>query len=338
MEPVAIDLASRQSQVCVRQADGRIVEEKRVETSRLKQVLSQRPPSIVVLETATGAFQIADMARSLGHTVRVVPATLVRALGVGHRGIKTDERDARALSEASCRMELPSVHIPSEPSREIKSLNTSRETLINARTKLIHSVRGYLRGRPLGTLRATPKTLPNKVRQKMESSADGLPRHIEALLVSVETLNVQIAALDLELSSIVEQDARMKRLCTVPGVGPVTASRFVAALDETSRFGAASSVSSYFGLTAGEHSSGDRTRRTLITKAGNASVRWVRIQAAWCLYRRRPEDPIVGWAPRIAERRGKIIAIVALARTLCGVLYAMWRDGTDYNNTRGAVT
>ncbi len=256
MEHIAIDLASRQSQICIREANGKIVEEKRIATSRLREVLSQRPASVVVLETATGAFSVADAARSLGHTVRVVPATLVRALGVGHRGVKTDERDARALSEASCRMELPSVHIPSEVSREVKSLNTSRETLVGARTKLVNSVRGYLRGRPMGRVRATPETLPSKVRQAMESNTEGLPGHIEALLVSLDTINGQIGALELELASIVEQDERMKRLCTVPGVGPVTASRFVAAIDDPSRFGLASSVSSYFGLTAGEDSSG----------------------------------------------------------------------------------
>src|SRR5262249_6772135 len=138
----------------------------------------------------------------------------------------------------------PSVHIPSEVSREIKSLNTSRQTLVSARTKLLNSVRGYLRGRPLERIRATSETLANKVRRTMESSAEGLPGHIEALLGSLDTMNAQIAALDLELASIVDQDPRMKRLCTVPGVGPVTASRFVAAIDEPSRFGAAFSVSS----------------------------------------------------------------------------------------------
>ena len=66
-----------------------------------------------MLETCTEAFRIAGRALQQGHDVRVVAATLVRPLGVGQRGLKNDRRDARALSEASCRIELPSVHIPS---------------------------------------------------------------------------------------------------------------------------------------------------------------------------------------------------------------------------------
>ena len=81
-----------------------------------------------------------------GHEVTVVPASLVRALGVGSRGIKNDVRDSRHLSEASCRMQrLPSVHVPCLRSRELKSLCTLRESLVTARTKLMNSARGWLR-------------------------------------------------------------------------------------------------------------------------------------------------------------------------------------------------
>src|SRR6202022_3580330 len=104
----------------------------------------------VVLETCSEAFAIADAAREEGHEVRVVPATLVRSLGVGARGIKTDRRDARALSEVSCRINLPSVHVPSVESRERKALCGMRECLVEARTKLINSVRGWARGQLRG--------------------------------------------------------------------------------------------------------------------------------------------------------------------------------------------
>src|SRR5262249_62014839 len=99
----------------------------------------------VVLETCAEAFKIADAARQLGHEVRVVAAALVGALGVGARGVKTDKRDAQLLSAASCRMDLPSVHIPSAASRELKTRAGMREVLVMARTKLINSVRGWLR-------------------------------------------------------------------------------------------------------------------------------------------------------------------------------------------------
>src|SRR5947208_42710 len=77
--------------------------------------------------------------------VRVVSTTLVRALGVGARRTKTDERDARALSEASCRMDLPSVHVASASSRERRSFLSMRDGLVQARTQLINTVKSWMR-------------------------------------------------------------------------------------------------------------------------------------------------------------------------------------------------
>lgn len=117
---------------------------------------------------------------------------------------------------------------------------------------------------------------------------------------------------------------------SVPGVGPVTSMRFVAAIDDVSRFPTAHAVESYLGLTPGEHSSSERRQRTGIAKAGPAAVRAALVQAAWNLRRTRPLDPISVWATAIGQRRGKFIATVAVARKLAGVLFALWRDGSRY--------
>src|SRR5687767_515042 len=138
MEHVAIDLGSRKSQICVRSSDGTILEERRHETSELKEYLAKRPKSRVVVETCAEAFRVADAAKELGHEARVVPATLVRTLGVGARRNKTDRRDAQVLSEVSCRIDLPSVHIPSELSRTRKAMCGMRDALVSARTKVIN--------------------------------------------------------------------------------------------------------------------------------------------------------------------------------------------------------
>src|SRR5262245_24702707 len=102
MNHVAIDLGGRESQICVRLPGGTIIGELKVPTNRLIELVKDLEPSRVVMETSAEAFRIADAARDAGHEVRVVPATLVRALGVGSRGIKTDQRDAQNLSKASC--------------------------------------------------------------------------------------------------------------------------------------------------------------------------------------------------------------------------------------------
>jgi transposase len=117
---------------------------------------------------------------------------------------------------------------------------------------------------------------------------------------------------------------------SVPGIGPLTALRFVAAIDDVQPFSNAHSVAVYLGLTPGEHSSSQRKHRTGITKAGCAPVRRVLVLAAWQFKRSRPLDPIAQWAKGIEERRGKLVATVALARKLSAVLYAIWRDGSRY--------
>ena len=143
MKHVAIDLGGRESQVCVRAEDGTILKETKVATRALPGLLSKlQEPARVILETSAEAFGIADAAISQGHEVRVVPATLVKQLGVGSRSVKNDRRDARVLSEASTRILLPSVHVPAARSREHKSLCGAREVLVHGRTMLINNVRG----------------------------------------------------------------------------------------------------------------------------------------------------------------------------------------------------
>ena len=99
------------------------------------------------------------------------------------------------------------------------------------------------------------------------------------------------------------------------------------------RFRRAHAVAAYLGLTPGEHSSSERQQRTGITKAGPQAVRRALIQAAWSALRTAPDDAMVRWASQIAQRRGRFVAVVALARKMAGVLFAMWRDGTTYRAT-----
>jgi transposase len=204
------------------------------------------------------------------------------------------------------------------------------------RTQLVNRVRSYLRSRIGQRLRATPETLPAKARQALLADPEGLPDHLERILVVLETLREQIALADAELKMLARADVRMRRLMTVPGVGPVTAARFVAAIDDSDRFRNAASVASYLGLIPGEDSTGFRTKRTRLTRAGAPQVRWALGQAAWSVYLRRPQDPMVQWAKQVAARRGAQVAIMALARKLTHILYALWKHESSYDPARGA--
>jgi len=336
MKHVAIDLGGRESQICVRGEDGTILDEKRVATKSLPKLMTQLDSSTVILETSAEAFRVADAAKQAGHRVAVVPATLVKQLGVGARGVKTDRRDAQALSLASCRIELTSVHIPSENSRLLKSICGSREALVRTRTLLVNNARGWLRTQLLRPRSGTTRTFGARVREHAATHGFELPSHIERDLIVLETVNEQIKASDQQLRELAGGNDVCRRLMTVPGVGALTAVRFFAAIDDVSRFRTAHAVQSYLGLTPGERSSSERKQTTGITKAGPSEVRRTLIQAALVARRIRPNDPMVQWSLQIEQRRGRFIAVVALARKLAGILYAMWRDAATYQPTHSA--
>lgn len=176
-----------------------------------------------------------------------------------------------------------------------------------------------------------------RVRKRYVEIGRPVPPHLERQLHAIEHLHAAAKAATLEVNDLAEQNPVCVRLMTVPGVGAITAVRFVAAVDQVERFSDAHQLESYLGLTPGEDSSSDRRRITSITKAGPSAVRWVLVQAAWAAMRTRPEDPMCKWALQVASRRGGLIATIALARKLAGILFAMWRDGTTYQPRRGGA-
>ena len=390
MDHFAIDLGSRESQVCVRDEKGQIVLERRVLTRILPTLMRKQAPCRVVMETCAEAFGVADAALEMGHQVRVVPATLVRALGVGARGIKTDIRDARVLSEASVRIDLPSVHVPTMSSRDGKAMCNMRDVLVKARTMLINAERGYLRTKAIKVIRGDSETFPTRLektlvklatkepsstkvsatpasaappasaikkgsskgRKAAKASSDAqpssttpaatkfpsglsasgaLPVFADRVVCAVGQLTEWIEQADQELAERVAPDPICQRLMTIPGVGPVCSTRFVTTLDTVERFATVAQLQSYLGLVPGEHQSGDKQRRTKTIKCGAAQARSALVQSAWCLYRTRKTDPIVVWALEVEKRRGRKIAIGALARKLAAVMFVIWRDGTTYN-------
>jgi transposase len=336
VEHIAIDLGGRKSQVCRRSSDAVVLEERKIETDALHGYLKWCPRSRVVLETCAESFRIADLALAAGHEVRVVPATLVKSLGVGARRTKNDRKDAQVLSEVSCRIDLPSVHIPSAESRERKTICGMRETLVSGRTKLVNCVRGWLRTQGVRVKGGADGFVERVRQQHLLQRGIAVPDYVESMLSTIEKHGEEVRVADKRLAKITRADPTCLRLMSVPGVGPVTALRFAAAIDDISRFPTAHAVESYIGLVPGEYQSSDRQHRLAITKAGAVRLRWALVQAAWSARNTRPDDPMVIWAREVEKRRGKKVAVVALARKLAGILFALWRDQSVYDPLKGA--
>ena len=111
------------------------------------------------------------------------------------------------------------------------------------------------------------------------------------------------------------------------------------ALDDAARFDGAAQVTSYLGLVPREYSSGEHQHRGRILRSAHPHVQSLLIQAAWRMSRSSDAKTagLRAWADAIAHRRGKKVAMVALARRLARILFAMWRDKTEYQAKRVRV-
>lgn len=124
--------------------------------------------------------------------------------------------------------------------------------------------------------------------------------------------------------------ARVARLTLPAPVQETVATTFRAFVDRHERFGHAGQVSAAIGVVPWEDSSADRRHRGHITKAGPRELRSLLIQAAWVCWRHPGSAALRAWVDRLAARRGRRIAVVALARRLSRILFAIWRDGTTF--------
>ncbi|MET0625445.1 MAG: IS110 family transposase [Pyrinomonadaceae bacterium] len=327
-----MDLHKNSSLVCILTEDGELVE-RRIKTDResFDKLFGERAPARILVESSAESEWCARHLEALGHEVVVADPNFAPMYATRDRCIKTDKRDARALCEA-CRLgAYRPTHRTSDQQRDVRAHLSVRETLICTRSKYI-SLIGALARREGCRIKAGPS--PSFAR-RVELA--GLPAHtliqIEPLLVMLKAFNEQIKAADKRLEEIAQADEVVQRLCSVPGVGPVVATTFAATIDEASRFLGAKHMRSYLGLVPREYNSGERQHRGLISKAGSARARSLMVEAAWSLLRWKTERTraLHEWWARIAQRRGKATAVVALARKLARIMFAVWRDGTEFD-------
>jgi transposase len=332
MDFIGIDLHKSSSQVCLLSEDGELTE-RRIKSTRASfdEMFAARPQARILVEASTESEWVACHLEQLGHEVIVADPNFAPMYATRDKKIKTDKRDARALCEA-CRLgAYRSAHRTSERQRKIRAQLLIRSTLVRTCSKYI-SLIGSLARRE-GCRIATGGSSNFIARVEAANLPEHVTTAIAPLFESLRMLNRQIAEADALLEKIVKEDEVVQRLYTAPGVGPVTATTFAATIDDATRFRAAKQVRSYLGLVPREYSSGERQHRGRISKAGGSRARTLLVEAAWALLRWRTakNEARYDWAMRIAARRGRARACVALARKLAGILYAMWRDRTEFD-------
>lgn len=339
MEYAAIDLHKRESQVRIISETGEISDQ-RIQTTRERfmAVFWGRPSMRILLEASTESEWVAQQLERLGHEVVVADPNYAPMYGHRSRRVKTDQRDAAALAEA-CRFGIyRPAHRRSAEHASIQAQLVARDQLVRTRTRTISVIRAVGRAAGLRIRGGESETFLTRLNAIELPPASDVA--VTPLRQVIAMANEQVAIVDRSLTTVATQDPVLTRLMTFPGIGPITACAFVAALDDVTRFRGAAQVTCYLGLVPREHSSGECRRRGHVLRSANPRVQSLLVQAAWRIWRSTRADTahLRTWAHRIGQRRGRRIAVVALARRIARILFAMWRDASVYRSVREVDT
>jgi len=331
MEYGAIDLHARNTLIRIVAEDGAVILDRTISTSRegFAQVFGGRARMRVLLESGTESEWVAQAIEAAGHEVIVADPNYALMYGVTVRAVKTDRRDVAALAEA-CRLGVfRAAHRVSAAQRDSRRHLRVREQLIRMRTQAINLLRAQLRQE--GYRLSSGSSATTAARCRALALTPTLRAALAPVLGLLDDLAPRIKGCEAEVTRRATADPAVRRLMTAPGVGPIVGLTYRAVMDDISRFPDARTSTAFLGLVPREDSSGTRQRKGGITKRGPTALRVLLIQAAWGIWRQRQgRATLHAWVERLAARRGRRIAVVALARRLARILYAMWRDGSDY--------
>lgn len=290
----------------------------------------------VAIEAGNQTAWLHEALTRMGAEVTVVNPTRVKLIAESRR--KTDKIDARLLCELLRLDGLPRpVHMPRRRTRELRGLLAARSKLVGARTKLCNVVRGVLRQEGIRLPARALSTRSGWERLIVQQYSHA---HLQPILrsyyLSFQALTESLKELDAELARYEREDPRAARLETMPGVGRIAALTFLGAVDQIGRFSSSRKLVSYSGLCPRVRSSGERTEYGPITRQGRSELRavWVQIAHRVAHDQRLDAVPLREWFWRLAGRRGKKTATVALTRKLLTIAYHLLKYGEDYDASR----
>jgi transposase len=330
MQYCGLDLGKKSSRFCVMDAKRDIVCEGNVRNRfvELQKVFAQLPAMRIAIEASTKAFWIADRLRELGHEAVVVDPGRTKAIGAAL--IKHDKLDARVLATLCAADVLAKVDQPSERQRMARMPVVVRDSLVRCRVRIALMVRSILDSEGIDFPHCALDRFADRVEEETRAAPDEIRLAIEPALASIRVLTERIGECSRQLKETMDKDEDAQRLMTAPGVGPIVAACFLLAVRDPRRFDSGRQVGTYLGLVPSLYQSGQTNRRGRITKHGNRQARWALTMAANVLLRSRTPSAIREWGRGLVERIGRKKAVIAVARKLSTVLWAMWRSHTPF--------
>lgn len=327
---IGLDIAKSVFQVHG-EVSGEIVLQKRLRRSQVAEFFAKLPRSLIGIEACGSSHYWARVLRELGHEVRLVPAAYVKPFVKRN---KTDARDAAAICAALGRPDMRFVAIKSIEQQAARGVERSRDLLVKQHTQLMNSMRSQLA--ELGIIAPQGRRGFDELVQLVSSGEGRIPPTLTValrmLIGLIAQLGKAIAALEQQIVTAARAHPAMRRLTTIPGVGPLTAHAIVTAIGDGRQFASARDFAAWCGLTRRVDQSADKRRQRGISRQGEMRLRKLLALGASTIMRHLKSCPAraTRWQHGILSRRPIKVAVLAQAAKNARVAWAMLQSGDVY--------
>jgi transposase len=292
---------------------------------------------VVGLEACGSAHHWARIIAALGHEVRLIPAAYVKPYVKRN---KTDARDAEAICEALSRPNMRFVPVKTVLQQASRGLERSLDLLTRQRSQLMNSLRSLLA--EIGIIARSGERGFAELRQALNDAAAEIPavlrESLQLMARHIDALSTSITVLPARIEAVVRNNAVMRRLMTIPGIGPLTAHAVVTAIGDGRQFRCARDFAAWCGLTRREHASAGKSRGGRISRQGETRLRTLFALGASTLMRhvRTRGDRGTVWQRGILARRPVKVAVLAQAAKTARIAWAVLTSGETYRRPAAA--
>jgi transposase len=321
---VGIDLAKNVFQVHAVNEAGKKVFNKQLRREQMAEFFAQLPPCLVGMEACGSAHHWARKLTSYGHTVRLMAPQFVKPYVKTN---KNDMADAEAICEAVARPNMRFVPIKDVEQQSVITLHRVRQGFVKERTACANRIRGLMAEFgliiPQGIANVA-KRVPDLIEDASNELTGMFRQMIDRMLQHMLALDRQIDEIEALIKAWHRQNKASRKLETIPGIGPITATALVASIGDARNFDNARQLAAWLGLVPRQHSSGGKNNLLGISKRGDAYLRTLLIHGARAvIYARQKSSEKTGWLNQLLERKKPNIAAVALANKNARIVWAL---------------
>jgi transposase len=330
MRTIGLDLAKNLFQVHGSDAEGKVLVRRRLRRAEVLDFFASTKPCLVGMEACAGAHHWAREIAKLGHEVRLMPPAYVKPYV--KRG-KTDAADAEAIAEAVTRPTMRFVPVKTTDQQSTLMLHKTRDLLVRQRTALINALRGHMGELGIVAPQGAQK-VPGLV-EALRAAGDEVPeaarRALDMLIDQLGFLEIGIRKAEAGILAWHRATEASRRLATIPGIGPITASAIAATVPDAGQFGSGRQFAAWLGLTPKPRSSGGKERLGRISREGNGYIRRLLVTGMTAVLRyTRTDRERNPWGAGLLERKPARLVSVALANKTARIAWAVLARGQTY--------